>query len=52
MEPGGGAHVRDIDYDFVANLFDTHCALEAMLSRAAAQYCTELELGKLQLIEF
>jgi len=51
MEPGRGARIRQVDPDFVANLFDTRIALEGTLSRSAARLCTDLEIVELTIIE-
>ncbi len=51
MEPGRGARIRQVDPDFVANLFDTRVALEGTLSRSAARLGTDAEIVELIAIE-
>ncbi len=51
MEPGRGARIRQVDPDFVANLFDTRIALEGTLSRSAARLGTDVEIAQLITLE-
>ena len=51
MEPGRGARVREVDRDFVANLFDTRNALEAVLAGGAARHCTPADADQLSAVE-
>ena len=51
MEPGRGTRIREVDRAFVANLFETRNALEGVLARAAARYCTHDDVAELTAIE-
>ncbi|MFI4904021.1 MAG: GntR family transcriptional regulator [Burkholderiales bacterium] len=51
IEPNRGARVRNIDADFVTNLFEIRTALEVMLVRRAAQVCTPRDIAGLEAIE-
>jgi DNA-binding GntR family transcriptional regulator len=51
IEPNRGARVRNIDADFVTNLFEIRTALEVMLARRAAQNCTPRDIAGLEVIE-
>jgi len=51
IEPNRGARVRNIDSDFVTNLFEIRTALEVMLVRRAAQVCTPRDIAALEAIE-
>jgi DNA-binding GntR family transcriptional regulator len=49
--PGRSARVRDLDTNFVENIFATHVALQVMLVRRAAQNCTPHQLEELSKVE-
>jgi DNA-binding GntR family transcriptional regulator len=51
FEPNKGARVRAVDADFVRDLFDLRIALEAMLTRRAAQRITSAQLEDLERTE-
>lgn len=47
VSPNRGARVRRIDTSFIANLFDIRVAIEAMLTRRAAERATSADIEKL-----
>jgi DNA-binding GntR family transcriptional regulator len=51
IEPNRGARVRSIDVDFVRNMFDLRVAIEAMMTRRAAERATSDDLAQLAAIE-
>lgn len=51
FEPNKGARVRAVDVDFVRDLFDLRIAVEAMLTRRAAQRITSAQIESLERIE-
>ena len=51
IEPNRGARVRGVDLDFVRNMFDLRAAIEAMLTRRAAERMGPAGLVRLEEIE-
>jgi DNA-binding GntR family transcriptional regulator len=51
IEPNRGAKVRSVDIGFVRNMFDLRSAIEAMLTRRAAERISAGELAQLETIE-
>lgn len=48
LSPNRGARVRDVDIDFVRNLFDVRVAIEAMLTRRAAERIRKSDIAELE----
>ena len=48
LSPNRGARVRDIDVDFVRNLFDVRVAIEAMLTRRAAERIRKADIVEME----
>jgi DNA-binding GntR family transcriptional regulator len=48
MAPNRGARVRQVDVDFVRNLFDVRVAIETMLTRRAAERVRRADIDRLE----
>ncbi len=51
VEPNRGARVRNVDIEFIRDIFDLRVALEGMLARRAAERIDQAQLARLAAIE-